>query len=123
IPTANIGSLMGAIDAGKLRPIAVTSRERWPDLPDVPSLDELGVKDAVSDTFQGILAPAATPQTIIDRLAKELGLILGRPGIREKLVKAGLPAVAEGPAIFRARIGREVPMYKAIIDQAGLKIQ
>jgi tripartite-type tricarboxylate transporter receptor subunit TctC len=81
------------------------------------------VKDAVSDTFQGILAPAATPQTIIDRLAKELGLILGRPDIREKFVKAGLPVVAEGPAIFRARIAREVPMYKAIIDQAGLKIQ
>jgi len=121
--TANIGSLMGAIDAGKLRAIAVTSRERWPDLPDVPSLDELGVKDAVSDTFQGIFAPAATPQPIIDRLAKELGLILNRPDIREKFVKAGLPVVAEGPEIFRARIAREVPMYKAIIDQAGLKIQ
>ena len=81
------------------------------------------VPDAVSDTFQGIFAPAATPQPIIDRLAKELGLILNRPDIREKFVKAGLPVVAEGPEIFRARIAREVPMYKAIIDQAGLKIQ
>lgn len=121
--TANIGSLMALIDAGKVRPIAVTSRERWPDLPSVPSLEELGVKDAVSDTFQGIYAPVGTPQPVIDRLAKELALILNRPDIREKFVKAGLPVVAEGPEVFRARIAREVPMYKDIIDKAGLKIQ
>jgi tripartite-type tricarboxylate transporter receptor subunit TctC len=121
--TANIGSLMGLIDAGKVRPIAVTSKERWPDLPNVPSLEELGIKDAVSDTFQGIYAPAGTPQPAIDRLVKELNAILARPDVREKFVKAGLPVVAEGPEVFRARIAREVPMYKEIIDKAGLKIQ
>src|SRR5262249_25077675 len=89
----------------------------------VPSLEELGVKDAVSDTFQGIYAPAGTPKPVIDRLAKELTLILNRPDVREKFVKAGLPVVAEGPEVFRARIAREVPMYKDIIDKAGLKIQ
>ena len=101
----------------------MTSKERWRDLPDVPSLDELGVKDAVSDTFQGIYAPAGAPQPIIDRLAKELTAILARPDVREKFVKAGLPVVAEGPEAFRARIAREVPMYKEIIDKAGLKVQ
>ncbi|HEY4862076.1 MAG TPA: tripartite tricarboxylate transporter substrate binding protein [Xanthobacteraceae bacterium] len=121
--TANIGSLMPLIDAGKVRPIAVTSRERWPDLPDVPSLEELGIRDAVSDTFQGIYAPAGTPQPIIDRLVTELTAILSRDDVREKFTKAGLPVVAEGPDAFRARIAREVPMYKEIIDQAGLKIQ
>ena len=121
--TANIGSLMGLIDAGKVRPIAVTSKERWPDLPNVPSLEELGIKDAVSDTFQAIYAPAGTPQPAIDRLVKELTAILARPDVKEKFVKAGLPVVAEGPDVFRARIAREVPMYKEIIDKAGLKIQ
>jgi tripartite-type tricarboxylate transporter receptor subunit TctC len=121
--TANIGSLMPLIDAGKVRPIAVTSRERWPDLADVPSLEELGIRDAVSDTFQGIYAPAGTPQPIIDRLVTELTAILSRGDVREKFTKAGLPVVAEGPDAFRARIAREVPMYKEIIDQAGLKIQ
>src|SRR4249919_3760477 len=76
--TANIGSLMPLIDAGKVRPIAVTSRERWPDLPDAPSLEELGIRDAVSDTFQGTYAPGGTPQPIIDRLVKELSAILSR---------------------------------------------
>jgi tripartite-type tricarboxylate transporter receptor subunit TctC len=121
--TANIGSLMGVIDGGKVRPIAVTSEKRWGDLPDVPSLDELGIKNAVSDTFQAVYAPAGTPQAVVDRLVKELTAILARPDVREKFAKAGLPVVAEGPEVFRARIAREVPMYKEIIDKAGLKIQ
>ena len=50
-------------------------------------------------------------------------MILNRPDVREKFVKAGLPVVAEGPEVFRARIAREVSMYKDIIDKAGLKIQ
>jgi hypothetical protein len=95
----------------------------WPDLADVPSLEELGIRDAVSDTFQGIYAPAGTPPPIIDRLVTELTAILGRDDVREKFTRAGLPVVAEGPDAFRARIAREVPMYKEIIDQAGLKIQ
>jgi tripartite-type tricarboxylate transporter receptor subunit TctC len=121
--TANIGSLMALIDAGKVRPIAVTSKQRWADLPNVPSFEELGVKDAESDTFQGIYTPAGTPQPVIDRLVKELTAILARPDVKEKFVKAGLPVVAEGPEVFRARIAHEVPMYKEIIDKAGLRIQ
>ncbi len=120
---ANLGSVRALIDGGKVRPIAVTSKQRWPDLPNVPSLDELGVKNAESDTFHGIYALASTPQPIIDRLVKELAAILARPDIREKFVKAGMPVVAEGPDVFRARIAREVPMYKEIIDKAGLKVQ
>ena len=120
---ANLGSVTALIDSGKVRPIAVTATMRWPDRREVPTLDELGIKDAVSDTFQGIFAPAGTPQPIIDRLVKELTGILERPDIREKFAKAGLPVVAEGPAAFRTRIAREVPMYKDIIDKAGLRIQ
>jgi tripartite-type tricarboxylate transporter receptor subunit TctC len=121
--TANIGSLMALIEAGKVRPVAVTSGQRWGDLPDVPTLGELGIADAVSDTFQGVFAPAGTPPPVIDRLASELTTILHRADIREKFAKAGLPVTAEGPQAFRARIAREVPMYRQIIEQAGLRIQ
>ena len=121
--TANIGSLMGVIEAGKVRAIAMTSEQRWGDLPDVPTLGEVGVKDAVSDTFQAIFAPAGTPQPVIDRLVKELKIILTRDDVKEKFVKAGLPVVAEAPDVFRARLAHEVPMYKEIVDKAGLKIQ
>ena len=120
---ANYGSLTGLLNSGKVRPVAVTSKKRWPDLPDVPTLDELGVKDAESDTFQGVFAPARTPQPVIDRLAKEMSTILADPEMQAKYVKLGLPVVAEGPAAFKARIEREVPMYKEVVDKAGLKIK
>jgi len=120
---ANYGSLTGLLSSGKVRPIAVTSKTRWPDLKDVPTLDELGIKDAESDTFQGVFAPAGTPKPIVDRLAKEIGKILSDPEMKAKYVKLGLPVVAEGPEAFKARIAREVPMYKEVIDKAGLKIK
>jgi tripartite-type tricarboxylate transporter receptor subunit TctC len=92
-------------------------------LPDTPTLAELGIKSPSTDTFQALLAPVGTPQPIVDRLVKELASILARPDVREKFVKIGLPVVAEGPEVFRARIAHEVPMYKAVIDKAGLKVQ
>ncbi len=120
--TANIGSLQALIDAGKLRAVAVTSKRRWPGLPNVPTLEEAGVKDIESDTFQGIYVRAGTPPLVVDRLARELTAILNRPDIKEKYEKIGLPVVAEGPAAFRKRVEREVPIYKEIIDKAGLRI-
>jgi tripartite-type tricarboxylate transporter receptor subunit TctC len=120
---ANYGSVSGMINGGKVRTIAVASKERWRDIPDVPTLNELGIKDAETDNFQALFAPAVTPQPVVDRLVKELTAILSRPDIKEKYLKLGLPVVAEGPAAFRARLAREVPMYKAIIDKAGLKIK
>jgi tripartite-type tricarboxylate transporter receptor subunit TctC len=120
--TANIGSVQGLIDGGKVRPIAVTATKRWAPLPDVPTLEEIGVKDAASDTFQGVYVLAGTPQPVVDRLAKELATILAKADVKEKFAKIGLPVVAEGPAEFRKRVEREVPMFKEIIDKAGLKI-
>jgi tripartite-type tricarboxylate transporter receptor subunit TctC len=120
--TANIGSVQGLIDGGKVRPIAVTAKKRWAPLPDVPTLEELGIKDADSDTFQAVYVLAGTPQPIVDRLVKELTIILAKPDTKEKFEKIGLPVVAEGPDVFRRRIEREVPMFKEIIDKAGLKI-
>jgi tripartite-type tricarboxylate transporter receptor subunit TctC len=121
--TAALGSLQPMIEAGKLRALAVTSAKRWPDLPDLPTLEEQGIHDATSDTFQGIFAPAGTPQPVIDRMVKEITAILARPDMRDRYAKSGLPVTAEPPDVFRARIARELPMYKEIVDKAGLKIK
>lgn len=120
---ATLGSVSGLIASGKLRPIAVASAERSPDLPATPTLEELGIKDAESNTFNGVFAPATTPQSTIDRLARELNTILSDSDVREKFAKAGMRVVAEGPDQFRARIMREVPRYKEIVDKAGLKVR
>jgi tripartite-type tricarboxylate transporter receptor subunit TctC len=121
--TANLGSVAPHIESGALRALAQTGKERWPELRKVPTLAELGINDAESDTFQAIYAPAGTPQQIIDRLVKELTEILKRSEIRELFLKTGLGVLADGPDVLRARVTREVPMYKEIIDKAGLKIE
>src|SRR4029079_6758134 len=71
--TANLGSVQGIIDGGKVRPIAVTSKKRWAALPNVPTLEESGVPDAESDTFQGVYVLAGTPQPAGDKLVQGLG--------------------------------------------------
>jgi tripartite-type tricarboxylate transporter receptor subunit TctC len=119
--TANYGSLTGQIESGLLRPLAQTGKTRWPEIPNVPTLDELGIKEAETDTSYGLLVPAGTPQAIIDRLAKELSKTLQQPDVVERYRKSG--AIAEGPAAFKARIAREVPMYKQIVEKAGLKVE
>jgi tripartite-type tricarboxylate transporter receptor subunit TctC len=121
--TAAIGSLQAQIDAGNLRPIAQTGKERWPDLPNTPTLGELGIADAESDTFQALYAPAGTPQAVIDKIVKALTPILQRPDLKDKYWKTGLQVLAEPPDVFKARIAREVPRYKEIIDKAGLKMK
>ncbi len=120
---SNLGTVVALIDGGQLRAVAMTSRERWPDLPNVPTLVELGVKDAVSDTFQGLFAPAGTPQPIIDKIARELGKILSQPDMKEKFRKGGLPVLAEGPEKFKERVAREVAFYKNIVEKGGLKVK
>ena len=119
----NIGSIGPLLASGKLQGIAQTGKTRWPALSDVPTLGEVGIDGAVSDTFQGLVAPAGTPRPVIDRLAKELKTILTQPEIKEKYLKAGMESLAEGPDEFRARITREVPFYKEIIDRVGLRIK
>jgi tripartite-type tricarboxylate transporter receptor subunit TctC len=121
--TANYGSLAGQIESGQLRALAQTGKTRWPEMPNVPTLDELGIKGAETDTSYGLWAPAGTPQPIIDRLASELEKILKQPDVIERYRKSGAPVIAEGAEGFKARIAREVPMYKQIVDKAGLKVQ
>jgi tripartite-type tricarboxylate transporter receptor subunit TctC len=120
---ANYGSVSSLITSGKVRVIAVTAKTRWHDIPDVPTTEELGIKDADTDTFQALFAPAGVPQPIIDKLSRTLNEILSRPDIRAKYEKIGLPVVADGPDKFRAVIEHQIPMYKEVIDKAGLQVK
>jgi tripartite-type tricarboxylate transporter receptor subunit TctC len=101
--------------------LAVTGRQRWFDLPNVPTLVELGHKDMVSDTFQALLAPAATPREIVERVAKEATAIVNRPEIRERLQKAGFQVIGKGPDSLRELIAEEVPKWKALTAETGIK--
>ena len=111
------------IVGGKLKAIGLTGATRWHDLPDVPTMIEAGFKDFVSDTLQGFLAPAKTPKGVIDILASATDEILKRPDVKDRLVKAGFDVLSRGPAGMKARIDKEVPMWRQVVDQAGVKIR
>ena len=124
--TASIASLsvaMPQIQGGKLRGLAVTGRERWPDLPVVPTLQEAGIPNATTEAWQGLLVPAGTPPGIVARLAKEVLAILKRPELRAKLRAAGFAVTGQGPEALRARIAEEIPQWRAVIEKAGLKFE
>ena len=109
------------IESGALKALAVTGARRWFDLPDVPTMVELGYTDFISDTFQGFLAPAKTPPAIVALLSTKSIEILKTPAIAEQLRNNGFEVIANGPDGMRKRIADEVPKWRDVIAKAGIK--
>ena len=108
------------VASNSLVALAVTGDKRWFDLPDVPTMVELGYPDFVADTFQAFLAPAKTPPEIIAMLSKASIEILHDPKIAEQLRGNGLEVVASTPEVFAKRIATEIPKWRDIITKAGI---
>jgi tripartite-type tricarboxylate transporter receptor subunit TctC len=120
VGTMSIAGALPLIQAGQLKALAVTGAERWPDLPDVPTVEETGVSAAISESWQGVLVPAGTPPDVVERLAKALVEIAQRPDVRERLRNAGFAATGRGPQAFAKRIADDVPKWKAVIEKARI---
>lgn len=121
IASVAVAGIIGVITQQSLHPIVQTGAGPWPELPGVPTMAQAGIADAVVDTTQMLLAPAGTPQPILDRLAKDVLAIMRKPEVRDKMMKASFEVKPEGPEALAARIAREVPMWKDIVDKAGIK--
>jgi tripartite-type tricarboxylate transporter receptor subunit TctC len=109
------------IESGTLKALAVTGAHRWFDLPEVPTMVELGYKDFISDTFQGFLAPAKTPPAVVAMLSAKSIEILKRPAISEQLRNNGFEVIANGPDGMKKRIDDEVPKWRDIVAKAGIQ--
>jgi tripartite-type tricarboxylate transporter receptor subunit TctC len=109
------------IESGALKALAVTGAHRWFDLPNVPTMIELGYKDFISDTFQGFLAPAKTSPEIIALLSAKSLEILKVPKIADQLRNNGFEVLANGPDGMRKRIDDEVPKWRDIVAKAGIQ--
>jgi tripartite-type tricarboxylate transporter receptor subunit TctC len=109
------------IKEGKLRALAVTSAKRTSALPDVPTLDELGIKGQEAETMAGVFAPAGTPKPIVERLQKEIAAIVTQPDIKAKLATLGVEGGGMSTADFVTYIKTDVAKWKKVIADAKIQ--
>ena len=108
------------VKAGTLRGLAVTSAKRSAALPDVPTLEEAGIKSQQSETMQGVLAPAKTPQDVVALLNKEIVKVMAMPDVKAKCAQLGFDPVADSPAQFTDYIKSEVAKWGKVIKDAKI---
>jgi tripartite-type tricarboxylate transporter receptor subunit TctC len=111
---ANVG--MELIAAGKVRPLAVSTRERLPKLPDLPTLAESGLRNFDYDAWFGVLAPAGTPRPIIAKLNRDIAAVLDMPDVKTRMERQGIEPRRAAPdrfdAIIRADTARYGPLFR-----------
>jgi tripartite-type tricarboxylate transporter receptor subunit TctC len=111
------------IRAGRLRALAVSTRERSPVLPDVPTVMEAGVRNYEAIGWFGLMAPAGTPSAIVEQISAEVAKAMALPAIRKLTLEQGATPVASSPAQFDRFVRDEVAKWTPIIQQAGIKLE
>lgn len=119
---SSVAGAMPFVQGKQVRPIAMTSLERAPSLPDVPTLDEQGVKDYVFNSWVGLVAPAGTPQPIIERLNTELQAVLNDPDTKARLINLGVVTTPGEPEAFAKEMERDLQKNKEIAQATNLKL-
>ncbi|MDP3809734.1 MAG: tripartite tricarboxylate transporter substrate binding protein [Hydrogenophaga sp.] len=117
----NINTAMPQIIAGKLRALSITSAKRSPLLPNVPTLDELGIKDASVNSWQAVAAPKGIPADVKAKLHTAIVEILNDPAVKPKLLDLGFEIVANTPEQFTAFQATEFARWKKLIDARNIK--
>ncbi len=119
---ANILNALPLSREGKLRAFAVTSRERSGAAPDMPTMAELGYPGFEAVPWFGLMAPAGTPQLIIDKLHRETARTLAQANVRRRMAELGVDLIGSTPSEFAAVIKAEIPQWAAVIKGAGIKV-
>jgi len=116
-------SAMAQIKSGKFRPLAVTTPMRSPQLPDVPTLAETGIRGADMSTWYGLYVTAGTPQEVVTKLQQELARILKLPEVEARLKGLGGEPGAISPAQFGELNRQEHERFGKLIRETGIKLQ
>jgi len=118
----NLPNVLGQVQAGKLRALGITTEQRWPLLPDVPTLSELGVKDFDISSWLGMFGPAGLPSDAVARLNTTINQIVESPEVREKLIKAGAQPQSGPPQALADHVKAEIDRWSKVVKTSNAKI-
>jgi tripartite-type tricarboxylate transporter receptor subunit TctC len=118
---STLASALPQVRAGKLRALAVTTAKRSAFFPEIPSMDEAGVRGYEFSTWYGLLVPAGTPRSIVDRLNQEMARVLGSAAVNDQFASQGLEAAHTSPQEFGVYLKSEVEKWAKVVKASGAK--
>jgi tripartite-type tricarboxylate transporter receptor subunit TctC len=119
----SIAATMPIVKSNRLRPIAVTTLKRIPALPNVPTVDESGVKGYDVANWHGFIGPKALPRPVVDRINNEVNKMIKQKDMEEKLQADGVAPAGGTPEQFAQVFAREIPQWKKVAAQAQVKVE
>lgn len=120
---SNFPESLAYVKGGKLRALAVTTRERHPLLPDVPTVAEVGFPDLLVENWTGMMMPAGTPKPVIDKVGTAVAKMVEVKSVRDRIVAAGFSPAPQASAPFADYFQGEVARWARLIDQKGIRAE
>lgn len=120
---SNLPAIVAPVQSGRLRGLTITSAQRAPQLPDVPTVQESGVPDFEVYTWQGVCAPSATPAPLLDQLNADITSILRMPDVRERMNELAMPPAPTTREAFDQFMRAEIARWAQVIKEAGIPKQ
>ena len=118
----SVNSPLALIKSGKLKALFVTSSERSPVLPDVPTLAQSGAPNVEASGWQGVMAPAKTPPAIVQRMAAEIARVMNSPEMKASLAAQGAYPISTTPERYAAFFAEEMDRFKKTVDDLNIKL-
>jgi tripartite-type tricarboxylate transporter receptor subunit TctC len=118
-----LGPTLSHVKSGGLIPLAVTVGKRIPQLPEVPTLAELGIKDFVVAQWFSLVGPSDMPDALAEQLSKAVAAALDDPAVRQRFEEIGFMVGASTPQQLRAKMEHDAAMWKAVIQERNIKIE
>jgi tripartite-type tricarboxylate transporter receptor subunit TctC len=120
---ATSASAIPYVKAGRLRALAVTTAQRSPSLPDLPTVAEAGVPGFESITWHGVVVPSATPAGVVAKLNADINAALREPDLRARLAALGVEIAGGTPQEFAAYIASEIPKWTKVVKDSGARVE
>jgi tripartite-type tricarboxylate transporter receptor subunit TctC len=119
----NLPVVIGHVRSGKLKGLAVGTRQRSALVPELPTMEEAGVKGYEASTAFGVLAPAGTPKPVVDRLSREIAAVLKSPDVRESLTARGLEPIGGTPGEYAEHLREDLQRIARIVKLANIRLE